>query len=154
MITIENIIKGECKLLILLRYYRWDYMKMSIRKLSELSGVSIGHISEIENRKTVPSIEVCLRLAYALDCCVGELFSIIDIIDEEGEMKKKNKQEKLRQINVKEVIPKLENMLKNYHNLNPADKNTMLKIFIKRVIYYKSKEWYNDKCEIDVEFNM
>lgn len=49
--------------------------QMTIRKLSELSGVSIAHISEIENEKHYPSILILCRLAKALGVKPDKLYT-------------------------------------------------------------------------------
>lgn len=46
---------------------------MSVNKLSEVSGVSLGFISDIENNKTNPSIPTLEKIAKALDVKI-ELF--------------------------------------------------------------------------------
>jgi transcriptional regulator with XRE-family HTH domain len=46
----------------------------SVRQLSEISGVSITHISFIENDKTTPTITIARKLANALNASVDELF--------------------------------------------------------------------------------
>lgn len=46
----------------------------TIEELRRRSGVSHGHISEIENGKKHPGIAVAQRLARALDTDVDELF--------------------------------------------------------------------------------
>lgn len=47
---------------------------LSKKKLSELSGVSVSYISELENlKKNSPSIEIIDKLANALDVTKGDL---------------------------------------------------------------------------------
>lgn len=46
----------------------------SIRKLHDESGVSCGHISDIENGKYIPSLKTALKLARGMKQPVGELF--------------------------------------------------------------------------------
>lgn len=48
---------------------------MSIRALSEKSGVAKSHIQRIEAGETNPTIETMCKLAKALDVSVNELFS-------------------------------------------------------------------------------
>lgn len=53
--------------------------KMSINKLSNVSGVSLGFISDIENSKTNPSIPTLIKIAKALNIKM-ELFFKKDLI--------------------------------------------------------------------------
>ena len=46
---------------------------LSIVKLAEISGVSNPYISQLENNKFTPSIEIMLKLAKALDVSMLEL---------------------------------------------------------------------------------
>ena len=46
----------------------------SMRQLSEMSGVSLTHISFIENEKTTPTITIARKLANALNTTVDNLF--------------------------------------------------------------------------------
>ncbi len=48
--------------------------EFSVRRLSELSGVSITHISFIENEKTTPTITIARKLANALNTTIDDLF--------------------------------------------------------------------------------
>jgi transcriptional regulator with XRE-family HTH domain len=48
---------------------------ISLRRLEELSGVSNGHISQIERGIKVPSLYVLCAIALALNCEVNDLFS-------------------------------------------------------------------------------
>lgn len=47
---------------------------MSIPRLSELSGVSCGHISDIERGKKQPGVAIASKLAEALGVRVEDLF--------------------------------------------------------------------------------
>lgn len=49
---------------------------ISIRQLSRLSGVSCGHISEIETGKKMPTLDGVVRLALALGVRPAELYLI------------------------------------------------------------------------------
>lgn len=49
---------------------------LSIKKLSILSGVSTGHISNIENGLKMPTIDVLVRLAAALGVKPEELYQV------------------------------------------------------------------------------
>lgn len=51
--------------------------KTSIRQLSKLSGVSCGHISEIETGKKMPTLDVLVRIAQALEVRPAELYIIL-----------------------------------------------------------------------------
>lgn len=54
---------------------RWDTLLWELRtergmtrpQLAEMSGVSASHISNIERRDFMPSLETCAKLAKALD---------------------------------------------------------------------------------------
>jgi len=48
---------------------------MSLKTLSDKSGVSKSHIQKIEARETSPSLEVMCKLAKALGVPVRDLFS-------------------------------------------------------------------------------
>lgn len=48
--------------------------KISINKLSKLSGVALGFLSDIENGKTNPSIPTLTKIAKVLDVPVSEFF--------------------------------------------------------------------------------
>lgn len=47
---------------------------MTIRELSQRSGVAKSHIQRIEAGGASPSLEVMCRLAQALECELGELY--------------------------------------------------------------------------------
>ena len=50
---------------------------MTLKKLSERSGVSTSHISDIENNYKMPSLIVVVKLAKALDVGVADLYKVI-----------------------------------------------------------------------------
>ena len=50
--------------------------KVSLRKLSEKSGISRTHINDIENNIKSPSLLVMIRLAKALDVEITELYRV------------------------------------------------------------------------------
>ncbi|WP_082038843.1 helix-turn-helix domain-containing protein [Vibrio rotiferianus] len=50
---------------------------LTIEDLSEKSGVSVGHISRLENGKKSPTISTLEKLATALDVPVVYFFSIL-----------------------------------------------------------------------------
>ncbi|WP_432665718.1 cupin domain-containing protein [Wukongibacter baidiensis] len=52
-------------------------MKMSIATLAKQTGVSSGMISQIENRKVVPTVTVMWKIAKALDVNIGYFFNEI-----------------------------------------------------------------------------
>ena len=54
---------------------------------------------------------------------------------------------------VKKAIPILENVLKEYWNLNSSDKNTLLKTIIDKVEYTKTKR-KSIKDEVDNNFDL
>ena len=47
--------------------------KLSIEKLSKISGVAMGTISILENGKTEGTVKIIRKLAEALDCTVNDL---------------------------------------------------------------------------------
>lgn len=49
--------------------------KMSIRELNRLSNVSTAVISDIENGKSMPRVELLVRIAIAMDIPLNELFA-------------------------------------------------------------------------------
>ena len=61
---------------ILLKQIRQD-KGMTLKKLSERSGVSTSHISDIENNFKMPSLIVVVKLAKALDVGVTDLYKVI-----------------------------------------------------------------------------
>lgn len=61
---------------ILLKQIRQD-KGMTLKKLSERSGVSTSHISDIENSFKMPSLIVVVKLAKALDVGVTDLYKVI-----------------------------------------------------------------------------
>lgn len=63
---IKNIIAGN------IRQYRAK-QKISQEKLSEITGISQQHISNIENEQVNPSIEVLLAIANALKVTINDL---------------------------------------------------------------------------------
>lgn len=50
---------------------------ITLKKLSERSGVSTSHIGDIENNFKMPSLIVVVKLAKALDIEVTELYKVI-----------------------------------------------------------------------------
>lgn len=61
---------------ITLREVRED-KKKTIKQLSKMSGVSMGHISKIETGQSMPTIDVLIRIAIALDVKLEELYILI-----------------------------------------------------------------------------
>lgn len=49
---------------------------VSLKKLSEKSGISTTHINDIENNIKSPSLLVMIRLAKALDVEITELYRV------------------------------------------------------------------------------
>lgn len=47
---------------------------ITIKELAELSGVSKSYISEIENNKNMPTIDILCKLAKALEVKVDDLY--------------------------------------------------------------------------------
>lgn len=50
----------------------------TVRELSKLTGISVGHLSDIENGVKIPSVILAYRLEKALKCSIWELFHIKD----------------------------------------------------------------------------
>lgn len=50
--------------------------KVTLTKLSDRSGVSVSHISDIENNYKMPSLLVSVKLAKALDVEITELYKV------------------------------------------------------------------------------
>lgn len=50
----------------------------TVRELSKLTGISVGHLSDIENGVKVPSVILAYRLGKALKCSIWDLFKIED----------------------------------------------------------------------------
>ena len=61
--------------------------KISIYRLSQDSGISQGHISDLENGINQPTIETLKRILAPLGCSLSEFFN-------EGEISEKKKKEK------------------------------------------------------------
>lgn len=55
-----------------IRQYRAKY-KISQEKLSEITGISQQHISNIENELVNPSIELLLQIAKALNVTINDI---------------------------------------------------------------------------------
>lgn len=58
--------------------------RFSIRELSEVAGVSVGLISQVERGQGNPSIATLTRLAYALDLSIGSFFDLEDQSGQRG----------------------------------------------------------------------
>lgn len=50
---------------------------LTIAELSNISGVSIAHISEIETGKQQPTLHILCLIAIALDAGIEELFTYV-----------------------------------------------------------------------------
>lgn len=50
--------------------------KITLKKLSEKSGVSTTHINDVENNLKSPSLFVMIQLAKALDVEITELYKV------------------------------------------------------------------------------
>lgn len=61
---------------ILLKQIR-ENKNITIKKLSEKSGVSKSHISDIENNYKMPSLIVMVKIAKALDVSITELYKVM-----------------------------------------------------------------------------
>ena len=53
-----------------------DSKKISLSVLKRRSGVSVSHISDIENNYKIPSIVVAEKIARALDVSIVDLYRI------------------------------------------------------------------------------
>lgn len=60
---------------ILLKQIRQE-KKVTLTKLSDRSGVSVSHISDIEKNYKMPSLLVSVKLAKALDIEITELYKV------------------------------------------------------------------------------
>jgi transcriptional regulator with XRE-family HTH domain len=49
--------------------------KLTLEQLSRLSGVSVAHISEIERGYKIPTIDIIVKIAKALNCEPQDLFN-------------------------------------------------------------------------------
>lgn len=49
---------------------------LTLKQLSAISNVSYAYISDIENNKKCPTIDFVLKLCYALNCSVEDIFRI------------------------------------------------------------------------------
>lgn len=109
--------------------------------------------SKIESEKKIIITEISKKDAMIDKCCElleegiyskEKYLNRVNILEEELKALKLNL-EALNSTSFEEtekyeiIIPKLENVLKKYHDLNPKEKNTILKSIIDRVEYTKSK---------------
>ncbi len=60
---------------ILLKEVR-ENKKITLNKLADRSGVSVSHISDVENNYKMPSLLVAVKLAKALDVDITELYKV------------------------------------------------------------------------------
>lgn len=66
---------------IIYHIYEWRIEKnMSVRKLSELSGISKTQINDIENEKSHPTVYTLCLLALALGVSPYQLFTLLSDI--------------------------------------------------------------------------
>lgn len=49
--------------------------KLTIQHLAEQAEIGIATISDLENGNKLPNIETLIRLAYVLNCMVGDLYT-------------------------------------------------------------------------------
>ena len=85
-----------------IRFYR-NYAKISQEKLAEAVGISVKHLSTIENGKAFPSAELLEKLSDKLDISVPSLF----LPSEEIDNKHPNKIEKIVETELSEAIRKI-----------------------------------------------
>ncbi len=57
-------------------YEKRDEKGLTLRELSDISGISKSEINRIENQKSHPTLYTLLKIAKSLDCDVTELFSL------------------------------------------------------------------------------
>jgi len=89
---------------------------ISIRELSRLSNVSTAVISDIENGKSMPRIELFVKLALAMDIPLSELFAnfvsqsytVIPVKEQEQTLSGMLQTTGLTKIEVKEVLEFIE----------------------------------------------
>lgn len=58
---------------------RRNYMRFDLAELAAKSGLSIGHISNIERGQRCPTVEALLRIAKALQCPASLLIDVCEI---------------------------------------------------------------------------
>ena len=63
------------KIEILLKSIRIN-KKITLDKLSQMTGISSTHINDVENSLTEPGISIMVRIAYALKVDINDLYKI------------------------------------------------------------------------------
>jgi putative transcriptional regulator len=48
------------------------------QELAYLTKISMSQLANIENNRSVPSVEIAIKIAHTLDCIVEEIFYIIE----------------------------------------------------------------------------
>ena len=70
--TAAEVLDDDQRVAAWIRAYRLR-RNLTLAQLSELSGVSVGHLSRLENGTRTPTVRLLLQLARALGVSVGEL---------------------------------------------------------------------------------
>jgi DNA-binding XRE family transcriptional regulator len=65
---VRRLTSGESRL----KVWR-EYRKLTIAKLAKTCGVSVSAISQIENDKRAPSVDLLVKLARSLDCDMEDI---------------------------------------------------------------------------------
>ena len=110
-------------------------LKLSFNQVCEMTHISTGNLSGIENAKYLPSSKALLELSRVLDC------SIDWILTGENWNSEQNKvlisEQPLPTINGLPITPDELSLVENYRKLNPANKSS-LKDFCNYKIYEQS----------------
>jgi transcriptional regulator with XRE-family HTH domain len=69
---VPEVVDDDQRVAAWIRAYRLR-RNLTLAQLSELSGVSIGHLSRLENGSRTPTVRLLLQLARALGVSIGEL---------------------------------------------------------------------------------
>jgi transcriptional regulator with XRE-family HTH domain len=70
--TAPELLDDDQRVAVWMRAYRLR-RNLTLAQLSELSGISVGHLSRLENGTRTPTVRLLLQLARALGVSVGEL---------------------------------------------------------------------------------
>ena len=57
-------------------YIQSHYKKITLDKLSQMTGISSTHINDVENSLKEPGISIMVRIAYALKVDINDLYKI------------------------------------------------------------------------------
>jgi hypothetical protein len=53
-----------------------------------------------------------------------------------------------------EIIPKMRGLLADYYNLNLKERNDALKSILNQAVFFKSKEWWGNKFELELSVKL